>query len=123
MGYIQIVLMRNGNLIPVYGTDRARVDYSVLRFVEVGGRLILTHNRYSIPTCMVFVSGSSFWGVAFLRLWTYASGWKYFVVGTDGKVHFFLLFGTKHFFHEWPTLLYRAKRQGDQDRSIGVFVS
>ena len=46
----------------MYGTDRARVDYSVLRFAEGGGRLILTHNRYSSPTCKVFVSGSSFFG-------------------------------------------------------------
>ena len=27
---INIVLTRNGNLIPVYGTGRAKVDYSVL---------------------------------------------------------------------------------------------
>ena len=52
--YIYIVLARDGNWIPVYGTDREKVDYFVLQFAEVGGRLILTHDRYSSPTCKVF---------------------------------------------------------------------
>ena len=68
----------------MYGSYRAKVDYSVLQFAEVGGRLILTHNRYLSPTCKVFVSGSSDWGSRSCVLATsYASGGKYFVVGTE----------------------------------------
>ena len=62
-----IVLTFDGNLIPVYGsTDRAKVDYSVLQFAEVGGRFLLTHGRYWISTFKVFVFGSSDLGVVVL---------------------------------------------------------
>ncbi len=50
--YIYIVLYvltRDGNLIPVYGTDRAKVDYSVLQCAEVGGRFLLT-SLFAYPT-------------------------------------------------------------------------
>ena len=68
----------------MYGTDRAKVDYSVFQFAEVGRRLILTHDRYSSPTCMVFVSGSSDWGSRSCVLATfYASGGKNYVVGAE----------------------------------------
>ena len=82
--YIYIVLTRNGNLIPVYGTDRAKVDYSVLQCAEVGRRLLLTHSRYLSPTCKVFVPCSSDWGSRSCVLATsYAFEGKYFVVGAE----------------------------------------
>ena len=62
----RIVLTRNENLIPVYSIDRAKMDYSVLHCAEVGGRLLLMHDRYLSPTCKVFVFGSSDLGVAVL---------------------------------------------------------
>ena len=65
----------------MYGTHRAKVDYSVLQCAEVGGRLLLTHGRYLSPTCKVFVLGSSDWGLLSCVLATcYASGGKYFVL-------------------------------------------
>ena len=61
-----------------------KVEYSVLQFSEVGGRLILTLDRYLSPMCMGFVSGSSDWGSRSCVLATsYASGGKYFVVGAE----------------------------------------
>ena len=79
-----MVLTRDGNLIPVYGTDREKVNYSVLQCAEVGGRLCLTHSRYLSPTCKVFVSGGSDWGLRSCVLATScASGGKFFVVGKE----------------------------------------
>ena len=46
--------------------SRTKVDYSVLQFAEVGGRLLLTHGRYLSPTCKEFVFVSSNLGVAVL---------------------------------------------------------
>ena len=93
-------LTRDGNLIPVYGmgttkTDysicdllcavfgRAKVDFSVSTVseggtVQKGGQLFLTHNRYSSPTCAVFLLGSNGRGLRSCVLATsYASRGKY----------------------------------------------
>ena len=68
----------------MYSTDRAKLEYSILQCAEVGGRLLLTHGRYLSPTCKVFVSGSSDWGLRSCVLEiSYAFGGKYFVVGAE----------------------------------------
>ena len=69
----------------MYGTDRVKLTvpfYSVRRWGEYLFRRVL--DMYSSPTCVVFVLGSSNWGLRSCVLATlYASGGKYFVVGAE----------------------------------------
>ena len=82
-------LMRDGSLVLVCGSGKAKVDSSGFMvseggIVQKGERLFLMRNRYSSPTCTVFLLGSSGGGSLSCVLATsYASGVKYFIVGKE----------------------------------------